>query len=248
MEDKINDNKLSRILKNYVVSWQTLLLISLILFVSDFFLSKPLYVMVLDMGEPLGDVLALGMAALFAVLPKITSKLLAKKDYGLSFMGIVCGIGLLSFIYVGQSEVVRKKTDDPLNLVLADSVEIGSHAHIVATSLVALLYTCALFISFLYYRDNEAFRPTFLRLSMSKLGRAFQYALTPLRGRYKRAAARPENIAEGHVNDFARELGKKERELQSRLYEQESNRNYELAVLDNARKRIKTTIEAAYKH
>lgn len=248
MKDKINDNKLMKVLKSYVVSRHTLLLISLILFVSDFFLSKPLYAMVLDMGDHLGAILALGMAALFAVLPKTTAKLLAKKDYGLAFAGIVCGVGLLSFIYVGQSEVASQKADDPLNLVLEDSIETGSHAHIVATGLVALLYNCALFISFLYYRDNEAFRPTFLRLSMSELGRAFQYSLIPLRGRYKRASARPANIAEGRVNDFARELGQKERELQSRLYEQESNRNYEQAVLDNARKRIRAAIEAAYKH
>ena len=250
MKDKINENKIRKILKDYVVSWEVLTLIGIILFGSDFILSKPVYIILLDTGVVVGNLLAMGMATLFTVLPKVAAKLMAKKRFGLSIIAIICGLGLLSFIYVGQVEVARHNAANPLNTFMAADIdtEAESNIHIVATSLIALLYVIGTFLSYLFYSDQTKFGPMGFRLSMSKLGRVFQYRLLRLKGHYERALAKPKTIAEAKVYGQIQSLERRERELVSKLCKQESDRNYELAVLDNARKRIEAAIRTAYKN
>lgn len=251
MKDKINNAKLKSILKDYVVTRQTLMLITIALYVTDFSLSKPLYIMVLDMGDLLGHILALGMATLFCILPKVTAKLFAKKGKSrkLGFLAIICGLGLLSFIYIGQSEVVRQEANDPLNMLVNNSADHGeSKTHIVATGLIGLLYTCAVFLSYIYYSDETKFRPKAFSLSMSKLARVFKHELQILQGLFDRAKEKPGLTASGKVNEYIRTLEKRERELEDKLFRQENARDYELATFENAKARITAAIKVAYKY
>lgn len=248
MKDKINDKRIKKALTHFLVSQKMLFLISAILFVTESTLSRPLYINVLGLGELLGSVLALGMAVLFAFLPKVAAKLFAQKNYGLGLVAICCGLGLLSFIYIGQAEVARQLANDPLPAILEveTDTETKSNLHVVATSLIALLYMCSVFLGYLFYRDESEFHDTKFGLSMSKLGRAFQYKLLPLFGRFQRAEAKPKIIAEGRVNEHIKELENKESELQHELDLKKAARNFELAVLTNARNRISHAIETAY--
>lgn len=236
-------------LRHFLVSQKMLLLISAILFLTESTLSRPLYIDVLGLGELLGSVLALGMAVLFALLPKVAAKLFAKDNYRLGLIAIFCGLGLLAFIYIGQSEVAWQLANDPLaNLLeVKTDTESESSLHVVATGLIALLYACSVFLSYLYYRDEADFHKTDLALSMSKIGRAIRYKLTPLFGRFIRAEAKPKIIAEGRVNEYIKELENKESRLEQELALKKAARNYELAVLNNARNRIIHAIETAYR-
>ncbi|AXG72979.1 hypothetical protein DVK85_01510 [Flavobacterium arcticum] len=90
------------LLKNFIISKKVLFLLTLALFVIDFSLSKPIYVNVLDMPE-LGVPIAAVFAFIISLLPKVTAKLLAKKQYILSVIAILFGIGLMAFIYVGNT-------------------------------------------------------------------------------------------------------------------------------------------------
>ena len=206
--------------------------------------------MVLDMGSLLGDILALGMATLFFQLPKVAAKLFAKGQKPLGLVAVACGIGLLTFIYVGQSEVAWQKANDPLSIIMAEGKQIENHSniHIVATSLIGLLYGCALLLSYLYYSDKKNNRPLDSELAMSSLGRELQERLLPLRGLFQRASAKPKNMAEARVSEYIQTLEEKERILQDTLIQQENARDYELAALENARKRIKLAIRTAYKY
>ncbi|MDW3210282.1 MAG: hypothetical protein R8N23_10470 [Reichenbachiella sp.] len=241
------DSKLKNALKDFIVSWPVLFLVSVILFVTDYTLSKPLYTLVLDMPV-LGNILALGMATLFSVLPKVTGKLLVKKRYDLIVIAFILGLGLLSFIYVGQAEVARQEAADPLTFYLdPDSApRRESQKHIIATGLITLLYGFAVFLSYLYYSDAKNFQPLRSRLSMSELWRAFQYRVLLLKGRFERANAKPTITAEGRVTDHLNSLEKEARELEKKLARMEHDYKYELDMHKNARLRITQAIEIAY--
>ncbi|MAE86214.1 MAG: hypothetical protein CMB80_26000 [Flammeovirgaceae bacterium] len=244
-----NDNKIKNALKDYIVSWPVLLLVSVILFITDFILSKPLYTLVLDMPA-FGNVLALGMATLFSVLPKVTGKLLTmtQKRHDLIVFAFLLGLGLLSLIYVGQAEVARQETADPLTFYLDPDTapRHESQQHIIATTLISLLYGFAVWLSVIYYADTRDFKSTGMGLLMSKLWRWFQYRLLLAKGRFERANAKPTITAEGRVTDHLNALEKEARELEKKLTRMEHDYKYELDMHKNARARIILAIEIAY--
>lgn len=247
MKHKVNDNKLKNLLEDYVVSWPVLLLISIILFGSDFILSRPVYITLLDTGELVGNFLALGMATLFTVLPKVIAKLFAKESYPLGSFAILLGIGLLAFIFIGQKEVAEQI--DPIETFLASDtgVEIESNTHFVATALVTLLFTIGTFLSYLFYSDRAKDKPMIFKLAMSKLARLFQFNLLILRGFFKRAESKPRIGAESKVNDKLEEMEKEVRELQLSLDRKQADLKHDLDKHNNRKERIKAAIEAAYK-
>lgn len=246
MKDQKNNPAVTRIFKDFVVPQRTLVLISTILFVSDFFLSKPLYIMVLDVGELLGALLALGMATLFAVLPKVAAKLLVRQQYGLSAIAILCGLGLISFIYLGQMEVAHQKANDPLAGLLGTEVQEASSFHLVATALVALLYVCATFLSFLYFADYKGFKPKQDRAYANWLSRLFQWQAHLLQGQYDRALLKPTLLAEQRVDAHIQTLEEKEAKLSSTLHKLKANYRFDQQSFENAQKRLEAAIWAAY--
>ena len=243
----MNDRKLKRALRNTVVSAPVLFLIGIILFCTDFFLSQPLYALLID-NPVLGKVLALGMATLFSVLPKVTGKLLVQRRSWLIGIAFTLALGLLAFIYIGQSEVALQKANDPLEMLLNpdSTTETGTQKHVIATGLIGLLYGFSVFLSYLYYADAKAFEGTDKSLTMSRLWRALQYRLLLLKGRFDRAFGKPKIIAEGRVNDHLISLEREEREQQNKLARMEHEYRYELDMLKNARARIRLAIETAY--
>lgn len=246
----MNDGKIKRTIKDYIVSWQTLFLISVILFCVDWSLSRPLYTMVLDMPG-LGNILACGMATLMAILPKVTAKLLVGKRHGLALLAMLLGIGLMSFLFVGQKEVAAQNAQDPLAGVYMMDAEVAadasqSNTHIVATGLVALLYSIATFIGYLYYADEKRPKPTGYQLSMSKLGREFQYRLLLLKGRFQRAFAKPTQTAEARVIEVMQKLETDLKKYKRELIKLEGRRAYDFQGLANAKARVLAGIRTTF--
>ncbi|MFY0689075.1 MAG: hypothetical protein JXQ90_18030 [Cyclobacteriaceae bacterium] len=243
----MKNDRIKKILSEYVVSWPTLVLIASILVGVDFSLSQPLYTMVLDMPA-IGNILAFGMALLFGILPKVTAKLLAKKSYGLAVFSMVIGLGLLSFIFLGQKEAALQREQNPLRVVMASNTEVSleSSTHVVATFLMGLLYSTAIFLGFLYYSVERNFKPTWFQLSMSQLGREFQYRLLLLKGQFDRASAKPGKKAEAIVGERLRTLETNLKGYKRKLDKLEGQRNYDLQVLANAKARVMAVIYTAY--
>ncbi len=250
MKKKINDIRLKQILRETIISWPVVVLISVILLGIEFSLSRPLYETLLDMGVLMGGILAFAMSILLMVLSKVTAKLLVKKDRLSSFFAGIISSGFLYFIFTAQKAVALERQNDPLNMLMTASNDsmAESNIHLVATGMVVLVYSCSVFLNFLYYRDHKADKNMLFQLAMSKLWRLFEYHLLLLRGKFQRTSAKPKIIAERKVYDFIRDKQVEEQGLVSKLSELKGKRDYELAELDNARKRIRTAIKAAYKH
>lgn len=251
--EKTNQKTISKIVKDHLISKPMIVLVGLILYMTDFTQGKPLYTMVLGLGDELGTVLALGMATLFAILPKKTGQLLTRQGHEKSaLVAFTLGIGLLSFIYIGQAEVVRQEANDPLKMLLADpeilDSESESKRHLISTGLIALLYCFATFISYLYYSDIKRGKPLNNWMSISAVRRSIQFLIDPLQKRLARLTAQPAITAESRVKDYIQSLEARERELERNLVKQEGALNYELAVLENARASVEAAIQSAYKH
>lgn len=242
-------------LRDYILSPWVLMVLTTITFGTEFFVSSPAYIVMLDMGVIPGNALALGMATLFVALPKISAQLFVREKIGLGVLGILCGVGLMFIAYMGQKAVAAKKANNVMDIILAggasiepsSSTEIG-HVHLTATGLLALLFTCSLFLSYVFYRDEAKFKPTKRRLIFSRLLRIFEQKHIPLLGRFERAEDNPLLVAQGRVNARIADLEEEELRLQRKLDITKGHKRYELEALGNLRARIGMAIQTAYKY
>ena len=246
---KVRDIKIQNTLKDYTINKQFLILLSLVLFGLDFALSRPLYVIVLDLAV-IGNLLAMAMAFVIALLPKITAKLLASKQYLLVCIALLFGAGLIFFIYVGQYEVALQAANDPLSAILDDGVsgsETKSNRHIIATGLIALLYCISIFMSYLFHRDDKRGNPKAGRTyRASLLSQALSGNLNVLQARLDRKEKLCTNMAEAKVHKEIDACNETIFEQKKKITKENTNYNNQLAVLKNIEDQIKGYIENVY--
>ncbi len=255
MSIKIYNSELIKVLKDYNLSQWILFALSGIMLGTEFTVSSPAYTEMLGMGLILGYALAFGMAILFAALPKITAKLFVKKRIKLGMVGVLCAAGLLFIAYLGQKAVAIEQSNNVLDIYLAGTIGVESNSsseigqeHLIATGLLALLFNCSLFLSYVFYKDEAEFKPTEQKLIFSRLRRTIDYLLIPLQGRCERAEANPLRIAEDKVSAKIADLEHEKLRLQRELDITLGRKNYELKALSNLRNRIIAVIEIAYKY
>lgn len=240
------------VIKDYIVSWKTLLLLSVTLFFVDFNLSMPLYLYTLDMPD-LATSIAAVIAFVISLLPKVTAKLLAKKEYLLAMVAILFGIGLMGFIYIGQYQVTidAMNNPDPLALLLdADHTvsEATSNRHIIATALTCLLYAIATFTSYLYYSEQYKENPkTSQQFKWADILRTLESQFAFVQSRFQRAFDKPTHIAEAVVRKQMEACQKIIDEKEKKLSNQEIIHKYRLDRLTNTEKQVKTVIELTYR-
>lgn len=236
-------------IKNYIVSKKTLIILSVVLGISDYALSKPLYIYVLDMPQ-VGQILALTFAFIIGFLPKITGQLLARKKWSLSAISIFFGIVLMGFIYVGQYELTNLLADNPLEAILNEGTSIPkkeSNRHLIATLLTALLFGIASFISYLYYAEYEAKNPKSAhQFKIAKVFRYLEASLLKLDGHFQRAFNKPIHKAEAIINTRIADCQKSIRDEEKQLAKETIVYRYEMNHLNNTTAQIKNKIHLIF--
>lgn len=235
--------------KRFIVSKETLILLSIVLGISDYELSKALYTYVLEMPKA-GQLMAITFAFIIGFLPKVTGQLLAQKKLLLSSISIFFGLALMGFIYIGQQELTQILNDNPFDTIFNDGIAPiaePSNRHLVATLLTALLYGIATFISYLYYEEYEANNPkNGYDFKVSKVFRYLEAKLLQLDGCFQRAFYKPIHKAAAVVNTKIADCQKTIQEEEKILTREAIHHQFEMRHWQQTISQIENTIHFIY--